>query len=253
MLLSSPAFSSFLNDLSANSVPASSTSPPSQADASIQQSQQQQQQQLRKDVNPHQQQMQLQQDESAQVGMVLMPETNMNFSAMEPINSWGIGMNYGYNAQVFSVTEIPEGPAADLLAGKSQDPVARFLTEGKDDRPSIEPIPSAQKVDDNAGKMVEEEAAVDDDVDFDESDPAFALFVDTPTTTSAAMTSESQYQIFGSIGLEKAVARLDLIIEDSSSNSKDQSVDSEVMTRFLTICSSLDAASDRIARITSHL
>ena len=242
MLLSSPAFSTFLNELSANSAPSNQTAP----------STQQQQQQLRKDVNPHQQ-MQLQQDDGAQVGMALMPETNMDFSSLAPANNWGVGMDYGFNAQVFSVTEIPEGPAVDLLSGKSQDPVTRFLSEAKDEAPSVEPMPSIAKAEEKAVRVVEECATVDEDVEFDESDPAFALFADTPTTVSAPVTPESRYEIFGSIGLEKAVARFDIVIDDGSNSKNDQAVDATAMTKFLTICSSLDALTDRLGRITSHL
>ena len=249
MLLSSSAFSSFLNDLSANSIPTLPPAVPNQIAPNTQQPQQQ----LRKDVNPHQQQMQAQHDENAQVGMVLMPETNMDFSSMEPINSWGIGMDFGYNAQVFSVTDIPEGPAADLLSGKSQDPVTRILAEAKDDMPSIEPMPAVAKTEQTSERTTEACATICDDADFDESDPAFALFADNNATVEAPITPESQYQIFGSIGLEKAVARLDLIIDDDSNSEEDKAVHPAVMNKFLIMCSGLDMVSSRLSHITSHL
>ena len=84
-----------------------------------------------------------------------------------------------------------------------------------------------------------------DEEDFDESDPVFALYADQPA--SKAVSIEEEYQVFGEIELEKAVARIDLYVYDGID------VSAVAMARFERICSSLDTAGARIESITGHL
>lgn len=316
MLLSSPAFSTFLNDLSANpsgGLPASSSSsssPPSSTQAppaqqSQSQSQQQQQQQQRtavpeppKDLPTHQPtiQAQAQGHESAQIGMALMPETTMDFlssaesaAIVEPINvnvgSWGVGMDFGFNAQVFAVTELPEGPAVDaeILSGKAPSSsesngfnTAAASLSGKDEVPAVE----AKTVDvGGPEREEEEEEEAEEDIELDASNPAFALFIDdapkaTGTTTTTTTSDDDdcggpeQYRFFGTIEPEKAFARLDLVLEnESESESKEsdpeteskprkdeeEEVDAATMARFAGLCANMDEAARRLANFTWRL
>lgn len=181
--------------------------------------------------------------------MVLMPDNVMDFSAFQPAdNAWNTGMDFGFNnAQVFSVTEVPEGPAVDtpnfsLLSGKSSDIVESSFTSenAKDDAPIIERMPATSE----KCEVVIPEHFTDEE-DFDESDPTFALYADRPT--SKVVSAEEEYQIFGEIELEKAVARIDLFVYDGTD------VSAVTMARFERICSSLDAAGARIESVTGHL
>ena len=255
MLLSSSAFSTFLNDLSSNGAPNASApvAAPSNTQAA---SQQKTKPSPRKDVNPHQQ-VQSQQPSVTHVGMTMIPENTMDFSAFDSTNNaWATNMDFGFNnAAVFSVTELPQGPAIDtidtgILSGKSSNSVGFYSNEeAKDDAPAIERMPSDDEKSSTKPEAVESSCA--DDTDFDESDPAFALFADYPPTVVKETATENQYQIFGEVEMEKAVARLDLIVDDEGNN--DGLVSSATMARFERICSSLEAISERISAVTLHL
>ena len=265
LLLSSPAFSTFLDELSSNgapTLPSNSTSAQQQQQSQQQPQQPQQQQKPQrtvKDVNPHSQPAKVEQQGDMQVNMTMIPETSMDFPGADALAAgWGSGIDFGMNLQVFAVTDIPEGPAVDTAALSEKPsetpatPVATdFPTEAKSDIPAIEAAPQ---------RTVKEPAAAvpDEEVDLDESDPAFALFIDAPTATTASAPSPSveEYQVFGSIQPEKAFARVDLVVfstESSASCDENGIVDAEAMARFEKMCSSLDSISNRLAGFTCHL
>lgn len=254
MLLSSSAFSTFLNDLtttgmSTPSVSAPEQSPPTQATTVPSKT--------RKDPNPHQL-AQLhaldRQQGGAQVGMALIPDNTLDFSTLDLNNNVFAGsINHGYtHAQVFSVTDVPQGPAVDrfdssALSGKSSNFVG--LSSSSDDCkyqvPVIERIPVATE-----GK--EEDATrtlPDPTVDFDDSDPAFALFMDGSPPVDAA-SEEPQELLFGSFEAEKVFARLEIITDDESA---DGTVSAATMERFEGMCFRLEAAFQRVSNVTSHL
>jgi ribonuclease Z len=249
MLLASPAFSTFLNELSNNPSAAALPSAPASAPAPVQPSNTNQQ--VRKDANPHRQQ-QMQQPGDTHVGMTFMPETTLDFSAFEPVNAWGPGMDFGFNAQVFSVTELPQGPTIDagILSGKTSNFLPTYASdEAKDGAPAIERMPEPAVV----SAVPVADVPVVEEAEFDESDPAFALYMDTPTAAPKPNTpTEPEFQIFGGVQLEKAFARLDLVVDDENVD-EDDTVSAATMARFEAICSSLDAASARIEAVTRHL
>lgn len=260
MLLSSPAFSSFLNDLSStgNGIPAPA---PAATLARPSSSGTQQSQPLRKDANPHQRQLQNQSQSRTQVGMTLVPDNSMDFSVFDPANNaWGGNVDFGFNnAQVFSVTELPEGPPMDsinigILSGKSSNIVGPYSSdEAKDDAPIIERMPaSPPKRDTTIASDV-----ICEDIELDASNPAFALFVDYPASALKSYTSESvsvepEYRVFGGIDPEKAFARLDLVVHDEDPDNEGV-VSSAVMARFERLCSETEAALLRVAVLTAHL
>ena len=260
MLLSSPAFSSFLNELSSNGnalpapAPATTLAPPTLS--SIQPNQP-----LRKDANPHQRQLQGQSRSGTQVGMTLVPDTSMDFSVFDPTtNAWGGSMEFGFNnAQVFSVTELPVGPPVDsinvgILSGKSSNTVGPYsCDEAKDDTPVIECMPSSSSKPDTTI----ESDSVCIDIELDASNPAFALFVDYPASPPKPPPSETisvlpEYRVFGGIDPEKAFARLDLVVQDEDHDDAGV-VSSTVMARFERLCSEMEAACSRVATLTAHL
>lgn len=258
MLLSSPAFSTFLNDLSGTGAPASMpemSRPQSQIPGSRPQSAT-----PRKDVNPNQSTPRPlpAQDLNTHVGMTMIPEENSRqYTATESANNgWtDANMDFGglYDAQVYAITEVPQGPAVDsmsfaMLHGKTSNFVGScYSDDSKDDPAEIEPMPAlAEKIE--LPGVIERRLQ---DVDLDVSDPAFALFIDQPCTSSRPAAMKPGDHIFGEMELEKAFGRLELIIAEDPN--EPQEISSATIEKFERLCSRLDAASSRVAAITSHL
>ena len=258
MLLSSPAFSTFLNDLSGTGAPASIpeiSRRQSQTPASRPQSAT-----SRKDVNPNQSTPRPlpSQNLNTHVGMTMIPEENSyQYNATESVNNgWtDSNMDFGglYDAQVYAVTDVPQGPPVDsmsfaMLHGKTSNFVGSYSSDDSKDEPvEIEPMPAlAEKV-----EMPEVIERHSQDVDMDVSDPAFALFIDQPCTSANPVATRPEDCIFGEIELEKAFGRLELVIAEDPNES--QEISSATIERFERLCSRLDAASTRVAAITSHL
>lgn len=228
MLLSSPAFSGFLNDLSANG----NALPQQSAPAPVEQRQvEQRQQQVRKDVNPYAAQQHMQQQH---IGMTMIPEQAMDFSMLD-LNADG---GYSYQPQVFAVPEMPEGPAIDasFLAGKS---VASEHLESEASKvempimrlPVIEEAPAA------ITPVVDEE--------FD-SDPAFALFNDAPAPSSSSELDMTA--IFGGIESEKAFARYELV--DATPSEASGII---AMARVQRICAGMEDTVARLEAMTINM
>ena len=258
MLLASPAFSTFLNDLSGG-VPSSSA--PAQASSSAQtpaMKTEQTQPHLRKDVNPNQMaahQTQSSHQHNQHVGMTMIPEHTIDCTTFDTGNPGWTDNNMDfslYDAQVFAVAEVPQGPSFDklqseILSGKSSNTVGPYAKDDcKNDVPAIELMPNVSSTADDPSAVDES----DDDVDSEEFDPAFALFADSPSISQPTPV-EPEEQIFGSIGLEKVFGRVELIFEDDLCD--DEHVSSSAMERFQRLCSSMEAASERISAVTSHL
>ena len=253
MLLSSPAFSTFLADLSGTGAPnpipdlsqlqshgSTSRSQPSAP---------------RKDVNPNQVAPR-QSQTHGQNNLTMIPEeSSFDYPATESANTgYTDNMDFGlYDAQVYAVTEVPRGPAVDTilfasLHGKSSNFVGPCpsIDDTKDEPLLIESMPPT------VGKMQMPEPieTPSENFDIDASDPAFALFIDQPipslTATLCAVAPGDR--IFGEIELEKAFGRVELIVEDESNDSRE--ISSATIERFERLCSRLDAASARILAIT---
>jgi hypothetical protein len=156
--------------------------------------------QTHKDVDPYSagsQQFMPQQNQH--VGMVMMPEPQIDFSSLNlGGNSWGVpsaGMNNFQQHQVFAVLEVPE-PAEPIdvaaLSGKSEESdVETFASElsSKYDHPEEIETPELPKdapAERTAIASIEVSEATT--CQFDESDPAFTLFASTPSTSSAVPT-----------------------------------------------------------------
>ncbi|KAI1084687.1 hypothetical protein F5B20DRAFT_217644 [Whalleya microplaca] len=132
-LLSSPSFSSFLDQLSTN--PNLPLRP--------QQQQIEEPHQVPKDINPFAGQQV--NNQRQQIGMVMIPEQTMDFSMLN-LNS----DSYNYQPQVFTVLETSHAPEIDLdaLTGKSSNFVGEPLSETeKNDAPVLESpvLPSVEK------------------------------------------------------------------------------------------------------------
>ncbi|KAJ9298863.1 transcriptional regulator family: bZIP [Paecilomyces variotii] len=245
MLLSSPHFSSFLNDFSLNGIPSSQPQQQQQVQQTVV-SQPQMQQNHQKDVNPARVAQDFQMQQNPQVGMVMVPEQSVNVPTMDMnAGGWnsGIDMNFT-NAPVFAVFEVPE-PVIDtgVLCGKSSNFVgSEVLETSKDEVPSLErpPVPEGLKEKTNVGTP-------NPDVEIDESDPAFALFLDSPPVSQSSSPEKVQ-NIFDGVKSEKAPSAFELVVEDESTE-----VSAVTMRRFERLCHSMEAAFQRVSMVTAHL
>jgi hypothetical protein len=109
MLLSSQAFSGFLQELSQSGQPLPQQTRQQPTQERIQTQAQPRTQ--RKDVGSHDATRQMSQH--AQVGMAMIPETNVDLSLYD--NSWNTALPSN-DFQVYAVTELPEPPVLDLAA-----------------------------------------------------------------------------------------------------------------------------------------
>jgi ribonuclease Z len=225
MLLSSQAFSGFLQELSQSGLPASSVQNISQqmkhAPSQTQAQTQSQSQPQQKDVVAHDgaHQMHVQQP---QIGMALIPETHMDFSTFQPSNAWMTALPTN-DFQVYSVMEMPEAPTLDLevLSGKNKS--TPVISQPSKDIPQLSE--SACQIVSEAEKP--ERVQVDDSVELDEA--AFALYFD-----SASSATEAPLISASAVGEEPAAE------EDN-------------LARLERMCSDLDAACDRLADFTRYM
>ncbi|KAL6720548.1 hypothetical protein ACLMJK_002472 [Lecanora helva] len=257
MLLSSPAFSTFLNDLSANGVPASIPEPSrSQNQASTPRPESAAQ----KDANPNQavpHQATSQQQNNMHVGLTMIPEEpSFDFTANPTLNTgYANNPDFGglYDAQVYAVTSVPEGPPPDtlnfsMLHGKTSNFVGSYTDDDSKDEPAtIERMPAIQKID--VPELVELPSEEDD---IDACDPAFALFLDQPRsdTLSTPNLDAPEHRIFGEIELDKAFGRVELVLPEDSYGTAEASP--ATVERFKRLCSRLEISSTRIAAITGY-
>lgn len=249
MLLSSSHFSSFLNDISINGLPAPPQQTPS-TQAPVQST-------PHKDANPNLANQDIQMQQDPQVGMAMIPEQSLEYGSNTGLDmnssGWNTGIDMNYtNTQVFAVVDVPEGPAIDtsVISDKSSNSVGPSMSdETKEQIPHIErPSPiEDDKTETAVGSPVP-------DIEIDESDPAFALFIDqrdsspAPVKSSAESSMEPFEDMFGGVMPEKVFARINLQVDDGSND-----VGAASMHRLERLCTSMDAAFQRISSVTSHL
>lgn len=268
MLLSSPAFSTFLDTLGASELSSSTTTASESADrpsestgaTGIPPT-------INKDPNPHvvaEEQMQASQANNPQIGLTLVPEHPIDFSTLDANfnNSWGLGnLPAGVwgntRPQVFTVTEIPDGPPVDIdcgaLSGESSGLIGSPCSsvEGKTEIPRVEPMPAVNKPGEQPSVMAPVDLG-----ELDESDPAFALYVDGPVSSSGSVTtlSGSEWALPSPKRFEgvesKKIQDLGGPVEQGQ---REDDYEAARMEHFRRLCMSTEAAFERISRMTSHL
>lgn len=219
MLLSSPHFSDVLNDLSSNGLPAQL-----QAAAQIPQSQHQ----------PMVSQAPMPTSVAGpQVSMTMVPDNRMDVYGA----GWNSGIDMNYNPSVFAVFEVPE-PAIEVeaLSGKSSSfETPLESSESKVEVPQLErPVTASSVVDTCEVAEATEE--------LDEADPCFALFRDNVPVSSA-----SPVDLFERLESEKP-SHYTLVVDQESEDVSESS-----LRDFKRLCSSMDAAFERVCRVTDHL
>lgn len=250
MLLSSSAFSTFVDEMGASSLAAKPAPIPEQADNIRTESSQPI---APKDVNPYQaSQKPHSQQSNAQVGMAMMPNNQIDFSTLDINNSpWDTRiLPWQTNQpQVFSVLDLPAGPAVDtaVLSGKVSNSVGSCFPseECKEECPTLNAMPSNQE---EAEENLSSHKQITD-LDFDESDPAFALYADSPSSSVSAAT-EPCNQMLEKLDTEKVTSGLVIL---SAVESSTDEISLSTMERLEQMCRSMDVVSDRIGNMTSHL
>lgn len=226
MLLSSQAFSGFLQELSQSGLPPPNVQKALQQQKALQnQAQPQPQPQpTKKDVNSNvaTQQMPGQQP---QIGMALIPEIPVDFSALQPANGWMNALPTN-DFQVYAVAELPTPPALDLeiLSGKPshQKGTSKACTEV----PQLPELPSEVI----SSSTVEAEAQIDDSVHLDQD--AFALYFDHSASNLQQPSEE---------------------IEIAETESSSELSNEEKLIVLRKMCFDLDESCDKLSAYTSHM
>lgn len=149
------------------------------------------------------------QQQDLTVGMTTIPETQLDFSALNLNgNNWGMPNGFGsYEPQVFAVTELPEGPAAPLdIVSKGEESVIERFTSVEEFKNEL---PEIQRHETSAKPAAEP-------VEIDESDPTMTLYANAPRFTATPAMEQPCEPIFGNVAPEKAFARIELTVTDGS-------------------------------------
>ncbi|SPJ85602.1 related to bZIP transcription factor [Fusarium torulosum] len=233
MLLSSPSFSNFLDNLSSN--PAAVQQTPQ-----LKVEPQPEQRQMPKDINPYNSQPSSQQ----QIGMAMIPEQNMDFSMLT------LDGSFNFQPQVFVVDtpEVPDIIDTAVLSGKTSNFIEPIFDseEEKLEVPAIERPVEKPEVSEFAD-------AAPIDAEF-ESDPEFALFHTEAATTVTEQPQEcdteglSHVDIFGGVESEKVLSRLELV--DAG---EEECTAAITMARVQRISASCDAVTSRLELLTIDL
>ena len=235
MLLSSPSFSGFLDTLSQNPAAAQTAQRVTQPRVEHQQQQQAPQRQVRKDVNPYAaQQMQQQQH----IGMAMIPEQHMDFSMLD----LGSDGSFSYQPQVFSCLSLPETTIdTEILSGKSTNSFTAIASDDeKVELPTVERVPesASQEAPANVVEIVDEE--------FD-SDPTFALFTSTTSSTPVITASKPEEFSFdlSTIDVTAKPSNYELVVPSVS--------DDACMRKVERLAAEMDAVAERLAILTVNL
>ncbi|KAM0511091.1 hypothetical protein ACHAPE_010239 [Trichoderma viride] len=228
MLLSSPAFSNFLDHLSANP----SVAAPAQVKPEPQPSPEQR---SVKDVNPYGSQ-----PSQHQIGMAMIPEQNVDFSLI------GNGFNFQPRVFVVETSDVPSPIESSILSGKAPSVIEQaFRSEDeKVEVPVIErPVEQTPVAQSEAGPIDEKF----------EADPEYALYHSEPTSTvseSSEVDTEglSHVDIFGGIETEKMLSRFELV--DATEEEASAAI---AMARVQNISASMEAVVSRLEILTMDL
>jgi bZIP-type transcription factor MBZ1 len=179
MLLSSQAFSGFLQELS------QSGGPPANLQKSLQLSKPAPTQlqvppppiPIKKDVSASEAAAQLH-VQQPQIGMALIPETPLDFSALQPANGW-MSTTPNNDFQIYSVTELPAPPTLDLTALSGKPSTKSNASAAKKEFPTL-PQPPVKSL--NIAEPIS--SHIDESMELDRS--AFALYFDQPSAEITA-------------------------------------------------------------------
>lgn len=186
---------------------------------------------------------QFSQPENTQVGMTMVPETQIDFSMLNINNNannpnWNMNGFNGYQPRVYAVTELPEGPANPLdisaMSGKGHSTIFAAeddatIEELKPDYPVIErPVQTEQPT----MTAIEEDDVENEEYDLYRSSPA----------PSAAPTAPVE---FAFTNPEKS-SRYTLVVSD-------EATEAMLAERLQKKMAAMESTFQRVAAITSML
>lgn len=238
MLLSSPSFSGFLDNLSTNPNAAAPQQPQRQQPtppAVVEQRQpENHQSQIRKDVNPYA----VQQQQDININYTMLPEQQpMDFSMLDLNNN----NDFIYQPQVFSVHNVPEiSIDTSILSGKPSHFSKPF--ESEDDKVDLPIFTSAAT---KPEPDLKEADHVDEEFD---SNPSFTLFAPSSSPAASNPLDLDTTSIIANIKPAKAFLHYELV--DSA---EAEQIGIVAMTEFQRLCSSLDAVTARLEALTVDL
>ena len=171
MLLSSQAFSGFLQELSQSGMPPPNFQKGVQQQKPIPTQAQPQPRPTKKDVNTTTAAKQMH-SQQPQIGMALIPETPVDYPVLQP-NGWMSALPTN-DFQVYAVTEMPTPPVLDLeaLSGK---PTSSKVTSKAKQMPQLPEIPTHMST-----SASSEPDQVDDSIALDQD--AFTLYFTSTTS-----------------------------------------------------------------------
>ena len=250
MLVESPAFSAFVDELSGADKQSSTQAQQETTVPKIEEAHQSQ----AKDVNPQQSPRLLRNEqEDVQVSMALLPESYINFNAGN--TTWNHDTGFGlYDAQVYAVTSMPLGPAVDHLdesplSGKPSDLPVCFASLGpKRDAPIIE-YPLAPCYEPQSQEHCAQNGQ-GDPLQLDETGPVHGLYNGEVSAPSKSALSEPQNTVDNPFLTVSTDHSESTAVDNVHVNDK---VDPVAMERFVRLCARLEAASQRVAAVTSHM
>ncbi|KAL8872936.1 MAG: hypothetical protein Q9174_001524 [Haloplaca sp. 1 TL-2023] len=255
MLLSSPAFTHFLNTMSPPDGKVNTSLVDLQQQTVVPKTEEPQTQpSIPKDTNPHQPLNQSHDEQSdSQVGMVFMPD---HHNAFRPANTtWTDNPDYAlYNAQVFAVTSMPEGPAVDQLgasifSGKSGDLIKSFVDdEAKQDAPLIACLPPTYESSKEFPTISPQHEVPED---FSVKPTCPADLYDEVLDTHTSPTPRTKELADSDLSSEKDTQPIKLTLIDDRPNHGE--VSTLALRRFLQFCANMEEPSQQVASITSHL
>ncbi|KAF3481095.1 uncharacterized protein GIQ15_03854 [Arthroderma uncinatum] len=245
MLLSSPHFTPLLNELTANGIPPNLGG---QGQGAVPQLPSQPTVTKEEGIEQLPQEISL---PNLQTGLPVVPEQGFDFSSIDVGDQgWNSGIDFNFaNPSVFPVLDVPTGPSLDMeaITGKSSNFVGPLPSdESKDVIPSIDAVPfGVEKVETSK----ESSSISTADLDIDETDPSFALFIDQPTTVS----KPSSDNLFRGVQLDNISAKFDLVVEGSTTDSTSKEVSPAARRDFERLCASIEAPFHHISQLTAHL
>lgn len=192
--------------------------------------------------------------ENPQTALPTIPEQGFDYATVDMNDQgWNSGIDFNFaNPTVFAVTDVPEVPAIDteIFTGKSSNWVGPLpCDDSKDMMPSIENVPTPVEV-----TQPPEPQQVDPEMQLDENDPAFALFVDQPSTSRPAKSLDPAKNAFGEVRFENMFAKYDLVVEQEDvESSKPTGPDAAALRQFEILRARIEGPFQRVLAATSHL
>jgi hypothetical protein len=218
MLLSSQAFSGFLQELSQSGLPPPNLQKNMQQPKPVQTQPQSQPQPMKKDVSSNAASQQ------PQIGMALIPETPVDFSVLQPSNGW-MNVLPTNDYHVYAVTELPTPPMLDLesLSGKTSS--TKGSSKASKEVPRLPELPPPMVT-----STPVEVSKVDESVTLDPD--SFALYFNS-SDSDIHCSSEGEYST---------------LAEEYANISEE-----ECMANLKKMCGDLDDSCVKLAKFTSHM